>query len=182
MAAFPRTVPPASVTYPKVIGSLISVGQSGALQSRSEAAQGRIWTETWAALPAGNVNVQELLTTIENLYNTGATCTLTHYLLPGSGLAANGAGGGTPLVDGGSQSGTSLNTDGWSASVTGVIKAGDCFTIANVDVLFRATADANSGAGTGDTTISAVIMDYTDAAAGPDEFIGGLTVTFREAP
>jgi hypothetical protein len=151
--------------------------------------------------------VQELLTTIENLYNTGATCTLTHYLLPGSGLAANGAGGGTPLVDGGSQSGTSLNTDGWSASVTGVIKAGDCFTIANVDVLFRATADANSGAGTGDTTISieppilagsppvdgsaltiasanltAVIMDYTDAAAGPDEFIGGLTVTFREAP
>ena len=88
MAAFPRTVPPASITYPKAIGSLISVGQSGAVQTRSEAAQGLTWTETWSALPAGNEDVQELLTTLQNLYNTGATCTLTHYLLPGSGKAA----------------------------------------------------------------------------------------------
>ena len=192
------------MTYPSVIGSLISVGQSGALQTRSEVAQGRIWTETWAALPAGNEDVQQLLTTIENLFSTGDTCTLTHYLLPGSGLAANGAGGGTPLVDGSSQAGTSLNTDGWSASVTGVMKAGDCFTIYNTLVLFRAVSDVNSD-GAGDATITieppitlspvdggaltiasanltAVIQDYSAASAGPDEYIGGLTVTFREAP
>ena len=297
MAAFPRTVPPARVTYPKVIGSLISMGQSGAVQTRSEAAQGRTWQEMWPALPAGSEDVQELLVTIENLYNTGATCTLTHYLLPGSGKAAHGAGGGTPLVDGADQSGTSLVTDAWTNDVTGVIKAGDCFTIAGLDVLFRATADANSGLTTGPATISieppivagsspatnaalrvsyltlasnpiattngsttitvthgsalptavghtvvlsgsaavggisadrlntamavvsmpdadsftadlggdnasstvsagggssvvftpratltAVILDYTDSTAGPDEFIGGLSVTFREAP
>jgi len=273
------------------------MGQSGAIQTRSEAAQGRTWQETWAALPAGSEDVQELLVTIENLYNTGATCTLTHYLLPGSGKAAHGAGGGTPLVDGGSQAGTSLDTDGWTNDVTGVVKAGDCFTIAGVDVLFRATADANSGSTTGPATISiepplisgsppvdgsalrvsyltlasnpiattngsttitvthgsalptavghtvvlsgsaavggistdrlntamavvsmpdadsftadlggdnasstvsagggssvvftpratltAVVLDYTDAVAGPDEYIGGLQVTFREAP
>ena len=214
MAAFPRTVPPASVTYPAVIGSLISVGQSGALQTRSEAAQGRVWTETWGAIAAGNEDVQELLTTIENLYTTGATCTLTHYLLPGSGLAANGSGLGSPKVNGPGQSGTSLMTYGWTASETGVMKAGDCFTVPGVDVLFRVTADAssdgsgletlsieppiiagssptNSGALTckfpdpvGGTaaSLTAVITAYTGAQAGPDQFIGGLTVTFREAP
>ena len=214
MAAFPRTVPPASVTYPAVIGGLISVGQSGALQTRSEAAQGRVWTETWGAIAAGNEDVQELLAFIENLYNTGATCTLTHYLLPGSGLAANGSGLGSPKVNGPGQSGTSLMTYGWTASETGVMKAGDCFTVPGVDVLFRVTADAssdgsgletlsieppviagssptNSGALTckfpdpvGGTaaSLTAVITAYTGAQAGPDQFIGGLTVTFREAP
>ena len=206
MAAFPRTVPPASVTYPTVIGSLISVGQSGALQTRSEAAQGRIWTESWSALPAGNEDVQELLTTIENLFNTGATCTLTHYLLPGSGMSANGGGGGTPLVDGASQSGTSLVTDGWTAAAANRMKAGDCFTVAGLTVLFRAVSDVASDS-SGDATITieppivagsspgnnaaltiasanltAVIQEYSAASAGPDEYIGGLTVTFREAP
>ena len=206
MAAFPRTVPPASVTYPRVIGSLISVGQSGALQTRSEAAQGRTWQESWSALPAGNEDVQELLTTIENLFNTGAPCTLTHYLLPGSGKAANGAGGGPPLVNGPGQSGTSLMTYGWTAAAANRMKAGDCFTVVGTDVLFRVTADAssdgsglatlsitppivagssptNSGALTiASATLTAVVLDYGSATAGPDEFIGGLQVTFKEAP
>ena len=206
MAAFPRTVPPARVTYPKVIGSLISIGQSGALQPRSEAAQGGIWLEAWPALPAGSEDVQELLVTIEDLYNTGATTTLTQFLMPGCGLAANGAGGGTPLVNGADQSGTSLVTDGWTAVAAVRMKAGDCFTVAGLDVLFRATADISSD-GSGNATITieppivagsspadealltiasatltAVILDYTDSTAGPDEFIGGLSVTFREAP
>jgi len=73
-------------------------------------------------------------------------------------------------------------------------------------VLFRVTADANSDSGTQSTltieppilagsppadnaaltiasaTLTAVILDYSGATAGPDEFIGGLQVTFREAP
>ena len=206
MAVFPRTVPPARVTYPKVIGSLISMGQSGAMQTRSEAAQGRMWQEAWPALPAGSADVQALLTTIENLFNTGATCTLSHYLLPGSGKDAHGSGPGAPKVNGPGQSGTSLMTYGWTASQTGVMKAGDCFTVPGCDVLFRVTADASSDgsglatlaieppivAGSSPTnsgvltiagaTLTAVVLDYTDSTAGPDEFIGGLSVTFREAP
>ena len=76
------------------------MGQSGAVQTRSEAAQGRTWQEAWPSLPAGSEDVQELLVTIENLYTTGATCTLTQYLLPGSGMAANGSGLGSPKVNG----------------------------------------------------------------------------------
>ena len=43
-----------------------------------------------------------------------------------------GAQGGTPVVNGASQTGSSLNTDGWTASVTGLLKEGDVFTIADV--------------------------------------------------
>lgn len=88
-----------------------------------------------------------------------------------------GAHAGTPLVNGGSQNVTyatakdswsqSLITDGWSNSVTGVLKAGDIFTIANVYSVhpgtkvstgrlqtFTVLADANSGATTGPATLT----------------------------
>lgn len=183
------------------------MGQSGAIQTRSEAAQGRIWQEMWPAMPAGSEDVQELLTTIENLFNTGATCTLTHYLLPGSGKARNGTGGGTPRVNGASQSGTSLVTENWTTEAANRMKAGDCFALAGLDVLFRVTTDATSGTSTNaqtlvieppivagsspadealltvaGATLTAVVMDYTAGTAGPDEFLGGVQVTFREAP
>ena len=205
MAAFPRAVPPASVTYPKVIGPLISIGQSGAVQTRSEAAQGRTWTETWPVLPAGSEDVQELLTTIESLYSTGTSSTLTHYLLPGSGKARHGTGGGAPRVNAASQSGSSLVTENWTTEAANRMKAGDCFTIAGLTVLFRVTADATSSTSTNAQTLAilppilagsspddeavltisgalmtAVIIDYAMPSAGPSEFIAGLKATSRE--
>lgn len=76
-----------------------------------------------------------------------------------------GALGGTPLVVGAGQSGASINTDGWTASVTGVLKRGDVITFASVDQVnpqsrqsvgalqdFVVTADVNSD-GTGLATI-----------------------------
>lgn len=76
-----------------------------------------------------------------------------------------GAHGGTPLVNTGSQTGASLVTDGWSTSVTGILKKNDLFTIAGVysvnpvtqqstGVLqtFRVTADVDSD-GSGNATI-----------------------------
>jgi P22 coat protein - gene protein 5 len=88
-----------------------------------------------------------------------------------------GAHAGTPLVNGASQNVTyatakdswtqSLVTDGWSNSITGILKAGDVFTIANVYAVnpktratlnflqqFVVTADANSGASTGPATLT----------------------------
>ncbi len=44
-----------------------------------------------------------------------------------------GALGGTPLVASGGQTGSSLLTDGWSNSVTGVLKEGDIITLAAVN-------------------------------------------------
>jgi P22 coat protein - gene protein 5. len=84
---------------------------------------------------------------------------------------------GTPLVNGGSQNVTydsvkdtyqqTLVTDGWTNSTTGILKAGDVFTIANVFAVnpvtkatlpflrqFTVKADANSGATTGPATLT----------------------------
>jgi len=74
--------------------------------------------------------------------------------------------GGTPLVNGASQTGATLVTDGWTASAANRLKQGDVFTIANVfsvnpqsrqstGVLqdFVVTADAASD-GTGNCSIS----------------------------
>ena len=84
---------------------------------------------------------------------------------------------GTPLVNGANQDTTwaltkntgtqSLITDGWTNSVTGILKAGDVFTIGGVFAVnpvtkatlpflkqFVVVADANSGASTGPATLT----------------------------
>ena len=57
---------------------------------------------------------------------------------------------GTPLVNGGSQTGTTLITDGWS-NLTNIFKTGDQFQIGNE--LKMITADVTSS-GTGEATIA----------------------------
>lgn len=84
---------------------------------------------------------------------------------------------GTPLVNGGAQNVTymaakdswsqTLNTDGWTNSTTGILKAGDVFTIAGVYSInpvskestdrlqtFTVLADADSGASTGPAALT----------------------------
>lgn len=71
------------------------------------------------------------------------------YITPYEATKRRGTGGGTPLVEGASQSGSSLLTSGWSASET-VLKAGDYF---EVNGEFKmAVADAVSD-GTGDALV-----------------------------
>jgi hypothetical protein len=63
---------------------------------------------------------------------------------------------GTPLVNGASQTGTSLITDGWTVSQTGIVKAGDYLHFDNASggrELHMIVADANSD-GAGDATLS----------------------------
>ncbi len=58
---------------------------------------------------------------------------------------------GTPLVNGGSQTGNTLVTDGWTVSTTGILKAGDYFSVGGE--LKMVTQDANSDA-SGNCTIN----------------------------
>lgn len=89
-----------------------------------------------------------------------------------------GAHGGTPLVQGGSQTGSSLATDGWTNDTTGILKKGDIFTISGVYMVnpvtkqvlptlqqFVVTADANSGATTGPATLSIYPAIVTSGAS-----------------
>jgi hypothetical protein len=76
-----------------------------------------------------------------------------------------GTRGGTPLVNGASQSGSTLITDGWTAAAANRVKKGDVFTIAGVNAVnpqnrvstgslqqFVVTADTSSD-GSGNATI-----------------------------
>lgn len=73
---------------------------------------------------------------------------------------------GTPLVNGATQTGSTLATDGWTNSTTGILKKGDVFTIDGVFGVnpvtgqstgklqqFVVTADVNSGASTGPANV-----------------------------
>jgi hypothetical protein len=53
-----------------------------------------------------------------------------------------GAATGTPLVKNGAQTGSSLTTDGWTANVIGIMRAGDYFSVNGE--LKRMTSDATS--------------------------------------
>jgi hypothetical protein len=63
---------------------------------------------------------------------------------------ANGVATGTPLVKGGSQTGNSLITDGWTISTTDILKAGDLIQIGNY--MYMVLNDVNSD-GSGDATL-----------------------------
>ncbi len=101
-----------------------------------------------------------------------------------------GAHGGTPLVNGASQTGASLATDGWTNSTTGILKEGDVFTIDDVYAVnpltrqstgqlmqFTVTADVDSGASTGPATIPispAIVTSgaFQNVSAGPADNAG----------
>jgi hypothetical protein len=84
---------------------------------------------------------------------------------------------GTPLVNGASQTGSSLITDGWTNDTAGILLDGDQFTIAAVFEInpiskastgrlqhFTVTADAAAGATTGPATLSIVPEIITSGA------------------
>lgn len=67
------------------------------------------------------------------------------------GEAPYGSYAGTPLLDGGSQTGSSIDIKGFTADATGVIKAGDYFSLGSGSskklFTFLADADADSSGG-----------------------------------
>lgn len=74
--------------------------------------------------------------------------------IPGS-ETPRGVATGTPLVKGASQTGNTLETDGWTIDTTGIVKAGDFMQLGSgVDTrLFKILDDANSD-GSGNATLT----------------------------
>jgi hypothetical protein len=121
-------------------------------------------------------------------------------------LHTTGTFNGTPLVNGASQTGTTLNTDGYGNSITGVLKEGDIITIADVyevdKITFQSTgrlmqfnvqADASSnGSGQAALTISPGIVTtgaYQNVSNAPADnaaitcagvTVNGTAFTFRK--
>lgn len=67
-------------------------------------------------------------------------------------VAPQGSGAGTPLVNGASQSGFSLNTKGWTHGASGVLKPGDWLQIGYR--LYRVILSAVNADGSGNATVN----------------------------
>jgi hypothetical protein len=186
---------------------MFSWSDSGAGQFRTTPQVGRVWEEEWPDLRIGRPNVDAFIAWLEWAQQTQEIFDITHPALPGSGKVPNGAGGGTPLVAGGSQTGTSLTIDGCSNSITRWAAGGDVIKIAGLNQIFRIRDDANSN-GSGQVTLTiappiaaggspadnaaitrsgctlrAIIWPKISMpTARPGHFIRGLRIGFREVP
>lgn len=100
-----------------------------------------------------------------------------------------GSAGGTPLVKGASQTGNDLNTDGWPASQTGVLLAGDYIGLGSVATarLYKVLDDASSD-GAGDATltlwpeITAATSPADNAAIVTSSAVGLFRLASNEMP
>lgn len=106
---------------------------------------GAKWVATFSTTPHTKAEIQTLLAFFDSLQ--GQYGTFDGYDLMG---VRRGAGGGTPLVNGASQTGTSIITDGWPNS-TAILKQGDYIKFNNE--LKRVAADVSSD-GSGNATIT----------------------------
>ena len=199
---FPRTIKPQSVTMPVFPGGLVSVSNSGKVNTRTTLQVGRVWEEFFAFKV--DENGHEFLALINNFYNRQTSLDVAHQMF----VATLGAGGGTPLVNGATQTGSTIVTDGWPNS-TLVLKAGDLVTFATGPTLvYDVTADGTSD-GSGDLTLSISPNIFSGSSPGnnnaititasvvfrakireqpripkakADEWINGLRLVFRETP
>lgn len=201
MPTWPRgTVKPFEVTDFSIPGPLISRGQSGKVNVRSTTQLGRTWSEKYL-LKMSDADDKAFLAMVRKYWRAGTTVDVLHmdYQTP------NGAGGGSPVVAGASQTGSNLIINGATVSTAGWLKAGDIFTIAGIAHAFDVTVDVSTNASGTATVpvnppifvgsspsnsavltitgvvISAIIIDQPDfPETGPNDF-GVLTVRFSEA-
>ena len=130
--------------------SVVGVSESpftGAQQVQKH--QGQWWEFEAALAPMTRANAELWISFLISLNGQQGTFLLGDPL----GSTVRGVGTGTPLVKGASQTGNSLITDGWTATQTGILKAGDYFQLGtgSTSKLYKVLADANSD-GSGDAT------------------------------
>lgn len=174
--AFPRTVAPMQVSRPWLPGALMDMAHSGGIQIRATKQVGWAWEEKWPPLHVGNADDMALLAQIDYMWNRRAIETITHPLIPGSGRAPNGAGGGSPLVDGAAQTGGALVTDGWPNNIPNVVRAGDVVSLAGDNIVYENRTDASSN-GSGQATLN--LVPNLRVSPANDAVITTTGVTYR---
>jgi hypothetical protein len=92
---------------------------------------------------------------------------------------ARGIATGTPLVKGAAQTGRTVTTEGWTASQTGILKAGDFIKFAGSDKVYMVTADCDSdGSGDASVVIEPALMASPEDNADITVNVVSFTVAF----
>lgn len=107
--------------------------------------QGGIWAAELSLPPMERATAEAWLSFLLKLRGRNGT----FLLVPFSAKTPRGSGGGTPQVNGASQTGLILNTKGWPVSTTGVLLAGDYLQLGtgSTSRLHKNLNDADSDAG-----------------------------------
>ncbi len=151
MPTFPRSAGalPRLATPPMFPMSLRSWGGSNKGQFRSTQNQGRMWTEIYPLLDTANPSVRALIQAINQGLREGTVWSVQHPYWH----VRKGAGGGTPIVNGANQTGTSLVVSGAAASQSAWLKRGDIIQVTGCAVVYDVAADVSTD-GFGAATIT----------------------------
>lgn len=152
--SYPVTLPTSptsrSITLRK--RSVVALGVSPfSLISQAQVSGGQQWAGTVSLPPMNRASGEPWLAALISLNGMEGS------FLAGdtANLAPRGIGTGVPLVNGASQTGYDLVTDGWTISQAGIMKAGDWLQLGTGSTarLYKVMADANSDGG-GNATLT----------------------------
>lgn len=118
---------------------------------QAQASSGQMWQADVSLPPMKRADAEQWIAWLVSLRGQYGTFNMGDPI----GCASRGAGGGTPRVNGASQTGEELIIDGCTANVTGWLKAGDYVQLgaAGTATLHKVLADVDTNA-SGQTTLS----------------------------
>lgn len=150
--SYPLTLPQSRAEASVSFGGVTAVAVTQSPFTFAEQTQvhpGQAWRATVGLRPMTEADARAWIAWLMSLNGRQGT------FLMGDPLRSSprGAGTGTPLVKGAGQSGQALATDGWTAGVTGILKAGDYLQLGSgsTATLHMVLADTNSD-GSGNAT------------------------------
>lgn len=132
--------------------SAVAVGQSPyTFAQQVQRRQGQVWGLEVSYPPLERATAEALHAALCSLNGREGTFLFGDY----AHQTPRGTATGTPLVKGASQTGEDLITDGWTNSITGILKAGDWIQLGTTSTarLYKVLADANSN-GSGEATLT----------------------------
>ena len=143
---FPLTPAPSAIKIQSYQPTRVSIAHNLRRSVRTNGAQRWVITADWVGLTRTQfAPIQAFVVAQRGQWDT-FTAVLPAHKLP------QGVASGSPLVNGASQQGRTLATRGWTASMAGVLKAGDFIGIAGQTKVYMVTADASSD-GYGNATL-----------------------------
>ena len=159
--AFPLTPSPNAIKIQSLQPTRVSLSHNLRRSTRTTGAQRWLINADWLGLSRSQFAPIQAFVIAQRGQWDNFTMVLPGHKQP------QGAATGTPLVNGVSQTGRSLATKGWTASVTGILKAGDFIGISGQTKVYMVTADASSDvSGNATLTIEPALMSSpADGAA-----------------
>ena len=149
--ACPTSPYPSSIKVSSITRNLTTSAMSGKRYSRNYGVQ--LWQLDVTYPPMTRAQFDPIYAFIVSQNGTYGTFTFSAHDKTSPRGSVSGSPSGTPKIKGASQTGTSITTDGWPHSATGLLLAGDYITISGDNKVYMVTASVDSD-GSGNATMT----------------------------